>query len=179
MTDEQIITSLLATEAGYVDNPADKGGPTNFGITQMVLTAWRGTVCTPADVKAMSSIEASAIYMDRFIKSPGFDRILDDPLRAAVVDAGVQHSPARAARWLQELAGVQADGLFGPVSATAVNALDPRQARARFIATRARFYGRIIADDANKLAKDRGIHTQGEFAAGWMDRCADFIELLG
>ncbi|CZY10659.1 glycosyl hydrolase 108 family protein [Enterobacter bugandensis] len=32
MTKDEIINGLLEREAGYVNHPSDKGGPTNWGI---------------------------------------------------------------------------------------------------------------------------------------------------
>jgi lysozyme family protein len=34
-----LIDALIEREGGYVDHPADKGGPTCFGITQTVARA--------------------------------------------------------------------------------------------------------------------------------------------
>lgn len=178
MTDGDSIDGILDREKGYVDMAADKGGPTNMGITLPILSAWRGTACTVADLQAMQVIEARAIYEDQFITRPGFDRIQDDALRDEVVDAGVNHSPARAIKWLQEIVAVPDDGVLGPVSLRAINGADPHKMRARFIAQRTRFFGRLIADDANRLKRDHGIDTQGEFAAGWLERCAGFIDQL-
>lgn len=177
-TTEDIIHGIILEEGGYVDNPADKGGPTKYGITIAILTAWRHTAVTAADLQALSAIEAFAIYMDMFVKKPRFDLIADPQLQACVVDAGVQHNPQRAITWLQQILGVTADGVLGPQTISSLNAADPHGLRAKFIATRVRFYGRIVADDANKLKRDHGIDTQGEFDAGWMDRVAHLIEAL-
>ena len=36
---DQLIDGLIEREGGYVSNPADKGGPTCFGITEAVARA--------------------------------------------------------------------------------------------------------------------------------------------
>ena len=36
---DQLIDAVIDREGGYVDHPADKGGPTRFGITQAVARA--------------------------------------------------------------------------------------------------------------------------------------------
>ena len=53
MDPTDLIDELIAREGGYVANPADKGGPTCFGITQAVAHAhgytarWRGCRALP------------------------------------------------------------------------------------------------------------------------------------
>jgi lysozyme family protein len=46
----RLINDVLAKEGGYVDHPADKGGPTNFGITQATLSRYLERVVTPDEV---------------------------------------------------------------------------------------------------------------------------------
>ena len=38
---DRIIDGLIVAEGGYVDHPADRGGPTKYGITRKTLAAWR------------------------------------------------------------------------------------------------------------------------------------------
>ena len=168
MTDSDIIAAIIQREGGYVDNPADRGGPTNHGITQATLSAWLGRPATKGEVQDLTADQASKIYMQNFVDTPGFDKIADDNLRAAVVDAGVNHGPGNATRWLQEIAGVAQDGMYGPATQGAVNALPAAHTCAQFVAARGRFYGRLIANDS----------SQARFAGGWLDRLGTFIEAL-
>ncbi|WP_276203058.1 glycosyl hydrolase 108 family protein, partial [Enterobacter hormaechei] len=39
MTKDDIFNTILGKEGGYVDHPNDKGGPTNWGITQATARA--------------------------------------------------------------------------------------------------------------------------------------------
>ena len=46
-----LIDDILRREGGYVNHPADKGGPTNFGITQDTLSRYIGRQALISDVK--------------------------------------------------------------------------------------------------------------------------------
>jgi Glycosyl hydrolase 108 len=50
----QCLAVVLAEEGGYTNDPDDRGGPTNFGITIDDLREWRGTDVTAEDVKNMT-----------------------------------------------------------------------------------------------------------------------------
>lgn len=70
----EALTHVLAYEGGYVNNPKDPGGATNYGITQKVYNQWRGDPAAqavfgrgnralpPQDVKLIGSAEVRAIY---------------------------------------------------------------------------------------------------------------------
>ena len=60
MTIDQMLNDVLRREGGYVHDPADRGGPTHYGITQRTLRAWRGQLVTAADVRDLTTAEAKA-----------------------------------------------------------------------------------------------------------------------
>ena len=159
------IEGILRREGGYVDHPADRGGPTKYGITLRTLSRWRGSRAIPEDVRALTKGQARRIYRHLYIEKPGFDRIDDSRLRTLVVDCGVHHGVSKAARWLQRAVGVKADGRVGPVTLGAVNAAPPKAVRCRLLASRSISFGAIITADPSQAA----------FARGWMRRLAKFI----
>lgn len=168
MTTESLIDAILAREGGFVDHPDDKGGATNFGITQATLAAhrWRGV--TVEDVRNLTEQEARAIYSQRYVTAPGFDRIASDPLRAALVDYAVHSGPVAAIKALQRRLGVDVDGVLGPATQRAANLEDGRRLALGVLAGRLRHLGRIITDSP----------SQATFAAGWMNRVAEQVEGL-
>ena len=55
---DELVEALIDREGGYVDHPADEGGPTCFGITEAVARAqgYRGAM------RDLPLEEAAAIY---------------------------------------------------------------------------------------------------------------------
>jgi lysozyme family protein len=165
---DTILNEVLRREGGYVNHPADRGGPTKFGITAATLGAWRhlGRAATAKEVAALAVEEARAIYRQRYITAPGFEAVTHQPLLALLVDAGVHSGPKRAVEWLQTALSVTADGILGPRTRAALQQADPAVLYRRVLAARLRFLGRLIT-------KDR---RQAVFAAGWMARMAEWVE---
>lgn len=166
MTDDDIISAILKREGGYVNIAADRGGPTKFGITQGTLAEWRGTPVTLSDVQTLTEDEARAIYRKRYVVDPGFDQLAAPQLRALVVDTGVNHGPVSAIKMLQMALRVNADGIIGKETLDALKSSPG--VRARMVAERARAYGRLLGAEPNQYV----------FAAGWMNRLAEWIEAL-
>ena len=59
---DDLIPNVIVREGGYVNHPNDRGGPTNWGITQNTLTRWSGSNATIDDVKNLSKDVAAKIY---------------------------------------------------------------------------------------------------------------------
>lgn len=165
----KIINDLIRREGSqYTNRPTDRGGPTKYGITQSTLSLWRGRLVSPEEVEALKEWEAAEIYKVKYVTEPHFDK-LPPSLSALMIDSGVQHGPRRVTRWLQAAAGIpkgQRDGIIGPQTLKAIGETEKGSVFRRVLARRCRFYGRLITDDP----------TQSEYAAGWANRLAEFIE---
>lgn len=172
-TVEQIVDELVAREGGYVNNPADRGGPTNWGITEPVARAfgYRG------DMQAMPIEVARSIYRERFWQQPGFSRIgqIDLPLAIELMDTGVNMGTATAAKFLQRSLNVlnlggtlypdlTVDGAIGRLTLYALE---------RLIAHRGPDGRAVILAMVNALQSARYIEiaeanpTQETFEFGW------------
>jgi len=165
---DTILDEIIRREGGYVNHPSDRGGPTNFGITAHTLGAWRklSRPATAAEVHALTKDEARAIYRQQYITGPGFDAVTHPGLLHLLVDSGVHSGPKRAVQWLQVALGVTADGIIGPKTRAALAATDQAVLYSKVLGQRLRHLGRLITNDPKQSA----------FAAGWMNRIAEFVE---
>lgn len=125
---KQIIDEVIQLEGGYVDHPADRGGPTHYGITQAVARDWG----FKGHMLALPRSVAVSIYSARYIQRPGFDAIYDISATIGVelIDTGINMGPAVAStflqRWLNAF-GVPdgdlfVDGVLGKLSRDALKA---------------------------------------------------------
>lgn len=99
MDPTSLIDEVIAREGGYSNHPADKGGPTRWGVTEAVARShgYRG------DMKAFPRVEAVAIYRRLYWLRPAFDRVAAHApkLAAELFDTGVNMGPPIAAGFLQ------------------------------------------------------------------------------
>lgn len=96
---DQLIDAVIDREGGYVNNPADKGGPTCFGITEAVA---RGQGYSGA-MRALPRSEAVEIYKRIYWLRPRLDEVAQRSARIAaeLFDTGVNMGPAVAVTFLQ------------------------------------------------------------------------------
>ena len=129
---DAMIDALIEREGGYVNHPADKGGPTCFGITEAVARAngYRGAM------RNLPRDEATAIYRRIYWLRPRFDQVAKRSSRVAaeLFDTGVNMGPAVATTFLQraltalnrtgkDYADLTPDGRVGPMTLHALDAL--------------------------------------------------------
>lgn len=95
-----IIDALLVVEGGYVNDPADTGGETNFGITIAVARANGYT----GPMRSMPESEARRIYKHVYWIAPGFVWIepFSEDVAIELFDTGVNMGVGTASRFLQE-----------------------------------------------------------------------------
>lgn len=120
MTLESIIEGILGKEGGFVDHPDDRGGATNWGITERVARD-HGFM---GDMRDLTRAEAKRILEADYWFKPRLNRVADISLSVAIelADTGVNMGPAFPARtlqrWLNAFNGrepeLAVDGVIGP-----------------------------------------------------------------
>ena len=99
-----IINFILDREGGYVNDPADPGGATNYGITQKTLDAYNFIKGIPKyDVKNLKLVDAINIYYSEYWNQDW--EKLGFPLAACMMDTSVNMGESRAKVFLDGCGG--------------------------------------------------------------------------
>lgn len=153
----QCLALVLKHEGGFVNNPKDPGGRTNLGVTQKVWEDWVRHEVTEAEMMALKITDVAPLYKTNY-----WDKISGDSLPLGVdyatFDMAVNSGVSRAAKTLQQVLGVGADGKIGQATIDACEA-----ANAREVAT-----GVCEA----RLAFLQSLSTYDTFGKGWSNRVA-------
>jgi len=182
-TVRQIAENIVAREGGYVNDPDDPGGATNFGVTigtmrRLGLDLTGDGKVDVADVRKLTRAQAVEIFIAHYFESP---RIADlpEPLQASVFDMYV-NAGGNAVKILQRLLrdmghDIAADGAIGPqtilVAKMAANDAPEYIADAYGIARR-NYYFRL-AD--RRVASRKYARTRAGGKGGWIKRAEEFI----
>ena len=117
---------VIADEGGFVDHPKDPGGMTNLGVTRKNWEAYLNRDVTEIEMRGLTPDAVKPFY-----KAMYWDKIKGDQLPAGVdyatYDLAVNSGVGRAAKMLQQIAGVLVDGALGPKSMAAIRERDPKQ----------------------------------------------------
>lgn len=147
---------ILKHEGGYVDHPKDPGGATNRGVTQATYDAWRRSQSLPGrSVRNITEAEVAAIYRKAYWLAASCD-LLPPGVDYITFDLAVNSGIGRAAKMLQEVVGVPADGKIGPKTLAAVRALPRAEVVLRMRNRREKFY--------------RSLKIFPTFGKGWLRR---------
>lgn len=153
---------VLKHEGGYVNDPKDKGGETNYGITI-------GTARQFGYEGAMRSIPMEVvekIYKARFWDALDCDEYVDKygfAFTFQLFDAGVNHGVGNAKRMLQRAVGVVDDGVIGKVTRQAID----------------KNAGRLTdLFNAERIAFYTKISSFNHFGRGWMRRMSDNLKFV-
>ena len=116
------IGRILGHEGGYVNDPQDPGGETNWGITWPVLyeAIGRGLVPAGVTIAALTRDHAKVIYHGLFWLRLRADT-MSDGVAYQLLDFAVNSGIPTAVRKLQTVVGVVDDGRWGPVSQQALD----------------------------------------------------------
>lgn len=163
------IVFVLANEGGFVDNPNDPGGATNFGLTLRFLHGLGGkyTHWGVEEIKNLSITEAKEIYAKYYWTLAPFEKIPSQQIANYVFDMCVNHGTAQGIKILQraiwslhqKMAVIPDDGVLGDLT---IGGIGSGQALAFILPAERAGFMRLLAaiKPSNK-----------EFLHGWLERC--------
>ncbi|MGX0977263.1 lysozyme family protein [Roseovarius sp. MBR-51] len=182
-TVERIAQEIVAREGGYVDDPDDPGGATNFGVTihtmrRLGLDLTRDGVIDALDVRALTRDQAVTHFIDHYYQRSGIAR-LPESLQASVFDMYV-NAGANAVKILQRLLRemgqeIAVDGLIGPQTVAAAEAaakVAPEHIADAYGIARRNYY--LSLADARPASR-KFARSRAGGKGGWIKRAEEFI----
>ncbi len=144
---------LIAREGGakVVNDPADPGGLTKFGISQKAFPS--------LDIRNLTYDQAKELYKKIYFEAPALYKLPAD-IQEMVFDFAVHSGPVEAIQRLQKLVGVQQDGRVGPITVSAVGKLHGPDLKFAYQRERIAFLIRQCQANPKKL----------KFLLGWIMR---------
>lgn len=173
----EAIKVVLKHEGGWVNDPDDRGGETNFGISTLIVEREKITnefLLMPADLKRdpgwmkLMKVEgAMKVYKQLFWDKFGYAAINDQNVATKIFDCGVNCGPSRSHTMAQKAANAcgsvcGVDGILGPKSVFAINACEPKEFMSQMRAQMEAYYSAIIVKRPQNA----------KFRNNWMRRAA-------
>lgn len=151
------ISRVLSAEGGYVNDPRDPGGETQWGISKRAYPN--------VNIRALTRQNAIDIYYRDFWVASKANQ-LAPALAFQMLDAAVNHGVGQAERWLQRAVGVADDGVIGPLTLAAVAKKDLADTILLFNAQRLDFYAALSKGNIYWRGWIRRVAADLRFAAG-------------
>ena len=180
---KEIATGIVAREGGFVNDPDDPGGATNFGVTihtmrRLGLDLTGDGRVSIEDVRSLTRSQAVDIFIKHYFERPLIGE-LPAPLQATVFDMYV-NAGGNAVKILQQLLremgfDVSVDGALGPQSLNAVHSAMKKAPNAFVDAygiARRNYYFRL-AD--RRPASRKYARNRAGGKGGWIVRAEEFI----
>ena len=170
------ISTVLAHEGGFVNDPNDKGEATNYGISLRYLQSTgqlnkydfdHDGAITANDIAMLTRDEAIEIYRESWWNKYDYERFVDQQVANKVLDMAVNMGQKQATKLLQRSVNrandnqhLSCDGVLGPMTMEAVNKIDPIKLIPILKTECAQFYEDLV----NARSEFR------EYFAGWLRR---------
>lgn len=110
---QECVDCVLEHEGGYVNDPADPGGETKFGISKRAFPN--------VDIGNLSRADAIRLYYEHYWRRIKGDQIISNELALQIFDMAVNAGPAVACKLVQEIVGTKQDGVIGAFTLAAMD----------------------------------------------------------
>ena len=165
---KDLLPFILKWEGRFVNDPTDKGGATNLGVT---LKTWRSVGYDKdgdgdIDVDDLKLLTPEEVR-DRVLKPHYWDRWKADQLKSQKVANILVDWTWCSGKWgvviPQRILCVPTDGIVGPLTISAANSIDPERFIAQIYDARKEFLRQIVRKDP----------AQQKFYKGWLNRLSE------
>lgn len=151
---------ILRWEGGFVNDPLDRGGATNKGITIGTFRRFYGKEATVEQLKQITDDQWLRIFKEGYWNPWKADQIKNQSIANIVVDWAWASGPVTAIKQVQRILGVVDDGVVGPKTLAAINSADQQTLFAEIHVARLKFVENIVQKNP----------TQVRFLKGWKNR---------
>ena len=148
MSFDKAFALTVGVEGGYVNDPADPGGETRYGISKRAHP--------DVDIKSLTLDQARDIYRRDYWQAASCDS-MPERIGHLVFDCAVHHGVKTAIKLLQRALKVADDGEFGPITRGTLTARDTNETADLLMAQRMLYLMTCSAWPTYKL--------------GWAKRC--------
>ena len=155
----KLIPIIKKWEGGYSDNPNDRGGATNSGVTLAVYQSVYGKNKTKNDLKRMTNDQWDYIFTKLYWNKWKADDIKNQSIANILVD-WVWMSGLGTIKKIQSLFGLTADGIVGNKTISYINSHDQEDVFNKIWNRRKSFYESLVKNNP----------SQKVFLNGWMNR---------
>ena len=164
MTFDEVFSKTIEFEGGYSTDHADKGNWTGGEIGSGELKGTKYGISARAyptlDIKNITIEQAKELYRKDYWNPIKGDQLNGD-IGFHIFDFAVNAGVGPASRAAQAIAGAQVDGVIGPKSVAAINAVDEVEFIARLLGSR--------------LSRMTVANTWGAHGKGWARRIATLL----
>ena len=151
---------ILRWEGGFVDDPLDRGGATNKGITIGTFRNFYGKEATVEQLKNITDEQCLRIFKSGYWDKWKADDIENQSIANIVVDWAWGSGAATSIKQVQKILGVAVDGIVGDDTLTAINIAGQRSLFVKIHNRRIEFVENIVKRDP----------SQARFLKGWKNR---------
>ena len=186
---DKLIPFILKWEGGFVNDPTDRGGATNKGVTLATYEAYCKRKGYPRPtVERLKNIPDA--HWREIVKTMYWDKWRADDIHsqkvANILVDWVWGSGIHGIKKPQALLGVKVDGIVGDKTLSAVNFADPEELFDAIYQERVKFLNAIVSNSVAAYEKKIGRkatdaellkYTQKRFIKGWLNRLQDIKKL--